>query len=103
MHALQRYVFLLGIVFACSAFGQEPSLASTPRYVADIELETESDLSELLSRAGKLFLEGKVTQDQGAVVLVLHGPVLSERTWRDYSEYYGTCLYLFRRHLDTTA
>ena len=86
MHALQRYVFLLGIALACSAFGQESPLTSTSRYVADIELETEADLSELLTRAGKLLLEGKVTQEQGAVVLVLHGPVLKSLLRPNYAQ-----------------
>ncbi|MEP5566281.1 MAG: hypothetical protein ABJN62_00475 [Halioglobus sp.] len=88
MTRLQRCVFLLGWLFVTASFAQEPSgaVAADPRYVADIELETEDDLSELLTRAGEMFLEGTVKQEQGAVVLVLHGPVLNTLLRPNYAE-----------------
>ena len=48
------------------------------RYVAEIELQTASDLAALLDRAEALFLDGELSQTTGdaPVVMVLHGPVL---------------------------
>lgn len=45
-------------------------------YVADIELQTETDFGRVLTRAERLFDEGELDQSGSAVVLVLHGPVL---------------------------
>ncbi len=86
--ALQRFVFLLGLLFTGAALAQLPTLAAADdlRYVADIEVETEEDLSELLTRAGKLFLDGRVKQEDGAVVLVLHGPVLNSLLRPNYAQ-----------------
>lgn len=75
MFWLRRSIILLGLILCQPLFAQQ-STDSQPRFVADIELETEEDLSALLSRAGQLFLDGEVRQEDGAVVLVLHGPVL---------------------------
>lgn len=86
MKSLQQLIFVLGACFALLSFAQEPVAPSTPRFVADIELETEDDLSQLLTRAGQLFLEGKVKQEHGAVVLVLHGPVLRSLSRNNYAQ-----------------
>lgn len=88
MTMLRQCVFLLGLLSIGVSFAEEPSGAvdSEPRYVADIELETEDDLSDLLTRAGQMFLEGTVKQEQGAVVLVLHGPVLKALLRPNYAE-----------------
>ena len=55
------------------AFAQADSAA----YVADIELQTEAELTDLLQRADRLLLEEGVDPDGAARVnFVLHGPVL---------------------------
>ncbi len=82
---LRRCVILLALALCPPVLAQE-SLESQNRFVADIELQTEADLSELLSRAGELFLEGKVRQEDGAVVLVLHGPVLRTLLKPNYAQ-----------------
>lgn len=66
---------LLAIFYSQSALSQ-PTSSPVPRYVADIELQSEADLSRLLMRAEQMLLSGEVTQQQEALVLVLHGPVL---------------------------
>lgn len=77
MNILRQFILLLGLLAAFSVSAQEPSASPAPGYVADIELQTEDDLSELLGRAERLFLEGDLSQDGGTgVTLVLHGPVL---------------------------
>ena len=78
-------MILLALALCPPVLAQE-SLESQNRFVADIELQTEADLSELLSRAGELFLEGKVRQEDGAVVLVLHGPVLRTLLKPNYAQ-----------------
>ena len=85
MIMLRRYLILLGLILSIPALGQQ-AVQTSSRFVADIELETEADLSELLSRAGQLFLEGKVRQEDGAVVLVLHGPVLNSLMKPNYAQ-----------------
>lgn len=71
---LQRLVLLLGLLPAALVSAQE---SGSTRYVGDIELQTESQLVSLLSRAESLLLDGQIGQgDEAAVVLVLHGPVL---------------------------
>ena len=75
MHYFRQALLLLGVLF-CLAAVAEPDAASPGRFVADIELQTEADLSALLVRAEQLLLDGGLNQQQGAVVLVLHGPVL---------------------------
>lgn len=82
---LRRCVILLALALCPHVLAQE-SLEAQNRFVADIELQTEADLSELLSRAGELFLEGKVRQEDGAVVLVLHGPVLRTLLKPNYAQ-----------------
>lgn len=82
---LRRCVILLALALCPPVLAQE-SLEAQNRFVADIELQTEADLSELLSRAGELFLEGKVRQEDGAVVLVLHGPVLRTLLKPNYAQ-----------------
>ncbi len=85
MIKLRRYLILLALILSIPALGQQ-AVQTSSRFVADIELETEADLSELLSRAGQLFLEGKVRQEDGAVVLVLHGPVLNSLMKPNYAQ-----------------
>ena len=63
----------------------EPPQAT--RYVADIELQSEAQLLELLSRAEVLLLEGEIVQEgDSAIVLVLHGPVLRSLVKANYAE-----------------
>lgn len=72
----------LSLFFFCSQAAWSQADLSTaasspaPRYVADIELHSAADLSGLLLRAEQMLVSGEVTQQQQAVVLVLHGPVL---------------------------
>ena len=88
MALLRRCLLLLGLVLSGPVLAQQ-AIETSSRFVADIELETEADLSELLSRAGQLFLEGKVRQEDGAVVLVLHGPVLNSLLRPNYAQSQG--------------
>lgn len=76
MNPLRQLILLLGCLAVLSAVAQE-SGPPVPGYVADIELQTEADLTDLLRRAEQLFLEGALDQDGGTgVTFVLHGPVL---------------------------
>ena len=69
-----QFLSLLAVLFSTVVFAQD---TAAPRYVADIELQTEADLDELLSRAEQLLVQGDVAQGEtAAVTLVLHGPVL---------------------------
>jgi uncharacterized protein len=73
---LRQLILVLGMLHGLSSVAQ-PSDVSVPGYVVDIELQTEQQFSELLTRAEQLFLEGGLSQDGGTgVTLVLHGPVL---------------------------
>ena len=55
----------------------EHDAALETHYVVDIELQTIDDLRQLLERTNQLMLEGKLSSDEEpAVVFVLHGPVL---------------------------
>ena len=82
-HWLRRFIVLLGLVFSVHA-SAEPDYS---RYVADIELQTQSQLIELLVRAETLLLDGKIGQEgEAAVVLVLHGPVLRSLLKPNYSD-----------------
>ena len=75
MQVIRQALLLLGLVFSLSVIA-EPDASSPQRYVADIELQTEADLRALLVRAEQLLLDGGLDQEEGSVVLVLHGPVL---------------------------
>lgn len=76
MYRFRLFIVLLGLLLALPVMAQD-SQSSVAGYVADIELQTEEDLIELLSRAEVLFLDGTLSQDDGATLtLVLHGPVL---------------------------
>lgn len=68
----QLWVLLLLLFTSLSQAQESP----TPRYVADIELQTEAELSQLLSRAEQMFVGGDFAQGDPALTLVLHGPVL---------------------------
>jgi len=69
-------LLLLGLLFTLTAWGQTSTFENR-LYVADIELQTELEFQQLLSRAEQLFLAGNVnSQDGGKVTFVLHGPVL---------------------------
>ena len=82
-HWLRRFIVLLGLAFSVQA-SSEPDY---DRYVADIELQTQSQLIELLARAETLLLDGKIGQEgEAAVVLVLHGPVLRSLLKPNYSD-----------------
>ena len=83
MHCFRQALFLLVMLF-CLAAVAEQEAASPSRFVADIELQTEADLSALLVRAEQLLLDGGLTQQEGAVVLVLHGPVLRSLLRNNY-------------------
>lgn len=75
-HARQCLFVLLGFFLAVQSLAQEGSDEAV-RYVAEIELQTEADLGEMLGRADSLFAAGELTQEQGApLTIVLHGPVL---------------------------
>ena len=74
MYRLWQTLPLLVSLLSPLAFSQDNA---TTRYVADIELQTEADLDEILSRAEQLLVQGEVAQGEtAAVTLVLHGPVL---------------------------
>ena len=74
VYRLWQTLPLLVSLLSPLAFSQDNA---TTRYVADIELQTEADLDEILSRAEQLLVQGEVAQGEtAAVTLVLHGPVL---------------------------
>ena len=87
--AAQRVVLLRGIalwlVIACvGAIAQEDDSAAD-QFVVDVELQTVDDLRQLLERADQLLAEGKVSSDnEPAVVFVLHGPVLRSLLRNNY-------------------
>lgn len=55
------------------------------RYVADIELESSLELTEILQRASQLLVEGAAVQGGGArVTFVLHGPVIRDLLRQNY-------------------
>lgn len=89
MYRLQQFFVLLGLLCAVTVYGQVPGTAA-PAYVAEIELQTEQEFSELLSRAEHLFLDGELGQGREAdVVLVLHGPVLRSFMRENYLDSRG--------------
>jgi intracellular sulfur oxidation DsrE/DsrF family protein len=69
-------VFILLIVSFSAGLGAAESNLPASRYVADIELQTDADLGDLLKRAEQLLVDGELSQQDSALVLVLHGPVL---------------------------
>ncbi len=75
MRFISSAIVLLICLVSTPLWATEDSLPM-PRYVADIELQTDADLSGLLSRAEQLLIDGELSQQDGALVLVLHGPVL---------------------------
>ena len=75
MRFIPSAIVLLACLASAPLWATEDSLP-LPRYVADIELHTDADLSGLLGRAEQLLVDGELSQQDGALVLVLHGPVL---------------------------
>lgn len=75
MRFATRYLFLLACCLPIALWAADDNLP-VPRYVADIELQTDADLSGLLGRAEQMLIDGELSQQDGALVLVLHGPVL---------------------------
>jgi intracellular sulfur oxidation DsrE/DsrF family protein len=75
MRVCRRCLVGLAVLWSLVVNAESPGLN---RYVAEIELQTASDLATLLDRAEALFLDGELRQaaDDAPVVLVLHGPVL---------------------------
>ena len=63
----------------------QQTLSDSPRYIADIELETSSELVDLLQRANQLLVDGVAAQDGSAsVTFVLHGPVIKDLLRQNY-------------------
>lgn len=86
MTRFRQFLGLLGLAFALAVAADEPGRVDAQRYVADIELQSESDLDELLGRAEQLLVEGKLGQGGAAtVILVVHGPVLRALMKPNYS------------------
>ncbi|WP_165787138.1 hypothetical protein [Pseudohalioglobus lutimaris] len=75
MRSALSCLVLLGCILPLALWAADDK-PPAPRYVADIELQTDADLSALLSRAEQLLIDGELSQQDGALVLVLHGPVL---------------------------
>lgn len=64
----------------------QQTLSDSPRYIADIELETSSELVDLLQRANQLLVDGVAAQDGSAsVTFVLHGPVIKDLLRQNYA------------------
>ncbi len=84
----RRLFCLLGLWLPLALAAQEQGGAIQPRqFVADIELQTESELQALLQRAEQLLLSGQATQVSGpAVSFVLHGPVLRSLLRENYGD-----------------
>ncbi len=84
----RRLFCLLGLWLPLALAAQEQGGAIQPRqFVADIELQTESELQALLQRAEQLLLSGQATQVDGpAVSFVLHGPVLRSLLRENYGD-----------------
>ena len=87
MNLPRRLLCLLGLLLPLALAAEEGDAGQTRQFVADIELQTESELQALLQRAEKLLLTGKVTQVDGpAVSFVLHGPVLRSLLRDNYTD-----------------
>lgn len=82
----RQFICLLGLLLPLALWAQDE--APGPRqFVADIELQTESDLQALLERAEALLLSGQASQIDGpSVSFVLHGPVLRSLLRDNYSQ-----------------
>lgn len=76
---------LLGLFISLAvAAGDDP--LNHQRFVADIELQTAEELGVLLQRAQQMLVAGDFGQEDGAVVLVLHGPVLRSLLRNNYPD-----------------
>ena len=87
--AAQRIGWLRGIalwlVIACVGAIAQENGSAVDQFVVDVELQTVDDLRQLLERADQLLAEGKVSSDnEPAVVFVLHGPVLMSLLRNNY-------------------
>ena len=86
--ALQRLASLLllvSLLWMVPAIAQQPDSGGV-RYVADIELQSSKQLTELLQRASQLLLDGVAAQDGiPKVSFVLHGPVIKDLLKQNYA------------------
>jgi intracellular sulfur oxidation DsrE/DsrF family protein len=85
LQGLASLLLLVSLLWMVPAIAQQPDSGGV-RYVADIELQSSKQLTELLQRASQLLLDGVAAQDGiPKVSFVLHGPVIKDLLKQNYA------------------